>query len=145
MQTQAKRENRSNCPANRARTGVCRVGQCPAKEKKRRMSLAEKTATICILTIAALAALTGCQSPTGEVFPATSTGHKPGILATGDTNKVAFTSVPELSQSKNSTGWESQPTPQIVDLSGVLKGMPTPVMYVSPGDVIYVRPKFISF
>ena len=34
---------------------------------------------------------------------------------------------------------------QIVDLSPVLKGMPTPVMYVSPGDVIYVRPKFISF
>ena len=33
----------------------------------------------------------------------------------------------------------------IVDLSGVLQGMPTPVMYVSPGDVIYVRPKFIGF
>jgi polysaccharide biosynthesis/export protein len=34
---------------------------------------------------------------------------------------------------------------QIVDLSPVLKGMPTPVVYVSPGDLIYVRPKFISF
>jgi len=34
---------------------------------------------------------------------------------------------------------------QIVDLSPVLKGMPTPVMYVSPGDLIYVRPKLISF
>jgi protein involved in polysaccharide export with SLBB domain len=34
---------------------------------------------------------------------------------------------------------------QIVDLSPVLKGMPTPVLYVSPGDLIYVRPKFIGF
>jgi len=35
--------------------------------------------------------------------------------------------------------------PQIVDLSPVLRGIPTQVMYVSPGDVIYVRPRFISF
>jgi polysaccharide biosynthesis/export protein len=34
---------------------------------------------------------------------------------------------------------------QIVDLSPVLKGMPTPVMYVSPGNLIYVPPKLISF
>jgi polysaccharide export outer membrane protein len=34
---------------------------------------------------------------------------------------------------------------QIVDLSKVLRGQPSTVMYVSPGDVIYVRPKFISF
>jgi protein involved in polysaccharide export with SLBB domain len=34
---------------------------------------------------------------------------------------------------------------QIVDLSPVLHGVPTRVMYVSPGDVIYVRPRFISF
>jgi hypothetical protein len=125
MQTQAKRENRSNCPANRARTGVCRVGQCPAKEKKRRMSLAEKTAIICILTISAIAGLTGYQTQTGEVFPASATGHMPGILASRDTINVAFTSAP--------------------DLSPILKRMPAPVLYVSPGDVIYVRPKFISF
>jgi hypothetical protein len=94
-------ENHNNCPASHSGAGVSgALGQRPAEEKKRRMSLAEKTATICILTIAALAALTGCQSPTGEVFPATSTGHKPGILATGDTIKVAFTSAPEPSQSQ---------------------------------------------
>jgi polysaccharide biosynthesis/export protein len=34
---------------------------------------------------------------------------------------------------------------QIVDLSKVLRGQPSAVMYVSPGDVIYVRPKFVSF
>ena len=34
---------------------------------------------------------------------------------------------------------------QIVDLSPILKGMPTPAMYVCPGDVIYIRPRFISF
>ena len=34
---------------------------------------------------------------------------------------------------------------QIVDLSKVLRGQPTSVMYVSPGDVIYVRPKYVSF
>ena len=34
---------------------------------------------------------------------------------------------------------------QIVDLSKVLRGEPTRVMYVSAGDVIYVRPRFVSF
>lgn len=34
---------------------------------------------------------------------------------------------------------------QIVDLSKVLHGVPSRVMYVSAGDVIYVRPRFISF
>ena len=34
---------------------------------------------------------------------------------------------------------------QIVDLSGVLHGQPKGVMYVSAGDVIYVRPRFVSF
>jgi polysaccharide biosynthesis/export protein len=34
---------------------------------------------------------------------------------------------------------------QVVDLSPILRGVPTQVMYVSPGDVIYVRPRFISF
>jgi len=34
---------------------------------------------------------------------------------------------------------------QIVDLSKVLRGVPSRVMYVSAGDVIYVRPRFISF
>jgi hypothetical protein len=34
---------------------------------------------------------------------------------------------------------------QIVDLSKVLRGVPGRVMYVSAGDVIYVRPRFISF
>jgi polysaccharide biosynthesis/export protein len=34
---------------------------------------------------------------------------------------------------------------QIVDLSQVLHGKPGRVMYVSAGDVIYVRPRFISF
>ena len=34
---------------------------------------------------------------------------------------------------------------QIVDLSPVLHGVPTRVMYVNRGDVIYVRPRFISF
>jgi len=34
---------------------------------------------------------------------------------------------------------------QIVDLTPVLHGVPTRVMYVNRGDVIYVRPRFISF
>jgi polysaccharide biosynthesis/export protein len=34
---------------------------------------------------------------------------------------------------------------QIVDLSPLLHGVPTRVMYVNRGDVIYVRPRFISF
>jgi protein involved in polysaccharide export with SLBB domain len=34
---------------------------------------------------------------------------------------------------------------QIVDLSEVLHGKPGRVMYVSAGDVIYVRPRFVSF
>jgi polysaccharide export outer membrane protein len=34
---------------------------------------------------------------------------------------------------------------QIVDLSEVLHGQPSRVMYVSAGDVIYVRPRFVSF
>jgi polysaccharide biosynthesis/export protein len=34
---------------------------------------------------------------------------------------------------------------QIVDLSKVLRGVPSRVMYVSAGDVIYVRQRFISF
>lgn len=33
---------------------------------------------------------------------------------------------------------------QVVDLSLMFKGMPTPAIYINPGDVIYVRPKFIS-
>ena len=34
---------------------------------------------------------------------------------------------------------------QMVDLSKVLRGEPSTAMYVSPGDVIYVRPKSVSF
>lgn len=34
---------------------------------------------------------------------------------------------------------------QILDLSPVLHGVPTKVMYVNRGDVIYVRPRFVSF
>ena len=34
---------------------------------------------------------------------------------------------------------------QIIDLTPVLHGVPTKVMYVNRGDVIYVRPRFISF
>jgi polysaccharide biosynthesis/export protein len=34
---------------------------------------------------------------------------------------------------------------QMVDLSLVLKGVPTRLMYVRAGDVIYVRPRFVSF
>ena len=34
---------------------------------------------------------------------------------------------------------------QIVNLSPVLRGVPTRVTYVSAGDVIYVRPRFFSF
>jgi polysaccharide biosynthesis/export protein len=34
---------------------------------------------------------------------------------------------------------------QIVNLSPVLRGVPTRVTYVNAGDVIYVRPRFISF
>jgi polysaccharide biosynthesis/export protein len=240
MQAQAKWKNHNSCLRSDAETDVSRaLPKRPAEEKQRRMSLAAKAATICLLTVATLAALTGCQSPQGEVFPATSTGHKPGILSSGDTIKVAFTSAPELSQSQKiqpdgkvslplvgeiyavgktpaelqseliglyksqlqnsevvvtlettvipvvvsgevqkpgkivferpatvleaimeAGGFTAYADPkkisvirqmqgdhhtQIVDLSGVLRGMPTPVMYVSPGDVIYVRPKFISF
>jgi polysaccharide biosynthesis/export protein len=34
---------------------------------------------------------------------------------------------------------------QIIDLNPVLHGKPGRVMYVSAGDVIYVRPRFVSF
>jgi polysaccharide biosynthesis/export protein len=34
---------------------------------------------------------------------------------------------------------------QIVNLSPVLHGVPSRVMYVNRGDVIYVRPRFVSF
>ena len=34
---------------------------------------------------------------------------------------------------------------QIVNLSPVLHGVPTRVMYVNRGDVIYVRPRYVSF
>lgn len=124
MQTQAKRRTVVTVPP--IVPGQVSAGRhCPAKEKKKRMSLAEKTAIICILTISAIAGLTGYQTQTGEVFPASATGHMPGILASADTINVAFTSAP--------------------DLSPILKRMPVPVLYVSPGDMIYVRPKFISF
>jgi polysaccharide biosynthesis/export protein len=240
MKTKPKYKNPGNCPAIRAWTGVSRAFmQRSAEEKKRRMSLAEKTATICILTISALATLTGCQTQSGEVLPASASGQKPGILASGDTIKVSFTAAPELNQAQRiepdgnvslplvgeiyaagetpaqlqdkltglyksqlqnsevivtlentvipvvvsgevqkpgkivferpatvleaimeAGGFTAYADPkrvslirqvkgdhhaQVVDLSPILKGIPTPAMYVSPGDVIYVRARFISF
>ena len=181
----------------------------------------------------------GCQTYVSDNFPTNKPGDKPGILAVGDTVKVAFTSAPELnvtqkietdgkislplvgevsaagkstgqlqqeltqlykSQLQNSEvivtlenvaipvvvsgevqkpgkivferpatvleavmeagGFTAYGDPkrvslirqingvqhmQMVDLSKVLRGQPSSVMYVSPGDVIYVRPKFVSF
>ena len=40
---------------------------------------------------------------------------------------------------------DGQHRTQVLDLSPVLRGTTTQAMYVSPGDVIYVRPRFISF
>jgi polysaccharide biosynthesis/export protein len=181
----------------------------------------------------------GCQTYISDTFPSTVPGKKPGVLAVGDTIKVAFTTAPELNvtqkiesdgkvslplvgevtavgksttqlqqelaqlykpQLQNSEvivtlenvaipvvvsgevqkpgkilferpatvleavmeagGFTAYGDPkrvslirqingvqhmQIVDLSKVLRGEPSRVMYVNPGDVIYVRPKFISF
>jgi len=181
----------------------------------------------------------GCQNYISDTFPSTAPGPKPGVLAVGDTIKIAFTTAPELNvtqkiesdgkvslplvgevsavgkspaqlqqeltqlykpQLQNSEvivtlenvaipvvvsgevqkpgkimferpatvleavmeagGFTAYGDPkrvslirqingvqhmQIVDLSKVLRGEPTKVMYVNPGDVIYVRPKFISF
>jgi polysaccharide export outer membrane protein len=180
-----------------------------------------------------------CQTYISDTFPSSVPGPKPGVLAVGDTIKVAFTNAPELNvtqkiesdgkvslplvgevsavgkstaqlqkeltelykpQLQNSEvivtlenvaipvvvsgevqkpgkilferpatvleavmeagGFTAYGDPkkvslirqingvqhmQIVDLSKVLRGQPTRVMYVNPGDVIYVRPKIISF
>jgi hypothetical protein len=104
MQTQAKWENRSNSPANRARTGFRRVfGQCPAKNKKRRTSLAA------IMEAGGFTAYTGPK-------------------------KVSV--IPQLQGDRHT---------QVVDLSPVLRGCRRLHYMSAPGDVICVRPKFISF
>lgn len=91
----------------------------PAKENKRRMSLGEKAGTIVF------------ERPAIMLEPVMQAG---GFTAYADPKKVTLI---RQVQGDHHT--------RIVDLSPVLKGMPKPVIYVSPGDVIYVRPKFISF
>ena len=187
----------------------------------------------------AIAWLTGCQTQSGETLPLSAAGDKPGILASGDMIKVAFTAAPELNQSQKiepngnvslplvgdvyaigktpaqlqtgltqlyksqlqnsevivtlesivipvvvsgevqkpgkvlferpatvleaimeAGGFTAYADPkkvslirqingqhhtQVLNLSPVLRGTTTQAMYVSPGDVIYVRPRFISF
>ncbi len=193
----------------------------------------------CGLVTLLILSVTGCQTYTGETLPESATGEHPGVLSSGDTIRVSFTTAPELNQSQKiesdgrvslpligevyvkgkTTGQlqeeltnlyksqlqnsevivtlESVAIPvvvsgevqkpskivferpatvleaimeaggftaygdpknvsvirqvngvqhtQIVDLSKVLRGEPTRVMYVSAGDVIYVRPRFVSF
>lgn len=205
---------------------------------KRRVFLGQ-TGIIAALTVLAGVWLTGCQTQSGETLPASAAGDKPGILASGDMIKVAFTTAPELNQSQKiepngnvslplvgdvyaigktpaqlqseltqlyksqlqnsevivtlesivipvvvsgevqkpgkvlferpatvleaimeAGGFTAYADPkkislirqingqhhtQVVDLSPILRGTTTQAMYVSPGDVIYVRPKFISF
>jgi polysaccharide export outer membrane protein len=57
-----------------------------------------------------------------------------GFTAYGDPKKIAV--IRQLNGVQHT---------QIVDLSEVLHGKPGRVMYVSAGDVIYVRPRFVSF
>jgi polysaccharide biosynthesis/export protein len=57
-----------------------------------------------------------------------------GFTAYGDPKKIAV--IRQLNGVQHT---------QIVDLSQVLHGKPGRVMYVSAGDVIYVRPRFVSF
>jgi polysaccharide export outer membrane protein len=57
-----------------------------------------------------------------------------GFTAYGDPKKIAV--IRQLNGVQHT---------QIVDLSQVLHGQPGRVMYVSAGDVIYVRPRFVSF
>ena len=207
--------------------------------KKKLRSVAKKLAAVSSTAGLLLLFCAGCATNTGETLPQSATGEKPGVLTSGDTIKVSFTTAPELNQSQKiepdgrvslplvgevyaagkSTGQfqgeltqlyktqlqnsevivtlENVAIPivvsgevqkpgkivferpatvleaimeaggftayadpkrvsvirqvsgehhmQMVDLSQVLKGVPTRVMYVSAGDVIYVRPRFVSF
>jgi polysaccharide biosynthesis/export protein len=209
------------------------------KTDRRLFSAQRKLGIFWGLTTLMLFFYSGCQTYVSDNFPTNKPGDKPGILAVGDTVKVAFTSAPELNVTQKietdgkislplvgevsavgkSTGQlqreltqlykaqlqtsevivtlENVAIPvvvsgevqkpgkvvferpatvleavmeaggftaygdpkrvslirqingvqhmQIVDLSKVLRGQPSTVMYVSPGDVIYVRPKFVSF
>jgi polysaccharide biosynthesis/export protein len=198
----------------------------------------ELIAAICGLAAVFALFCVGCKSYHGETLPSAS-GQLPGLLATGDTIKISFTTAPELNQSQKigpdgkvslplvgdvsaagkttgqlqaeltqlykpqlqnsdvivtleniaipvvvsgevqkpgkiiferpatvleaimeAGGFTAYGDPktisvirqvngvqhtQIVNLSPVLHGVPTRVMYVTRGDVIYVRPRFISF
>jgi polysaccharide biosynthesis/export protein len=191
------------------------------------------------LAMLSILLVAGCQTYSGETLPESATGQHPGVLSSGDTIRVSFTTAPELNQSQRieSDGRVSLPLigqvyatgkttdqlqqeltnlykpqlqnsevlvtlenvaipvvvsgevqkpgkivferpatvleaimeaggftaygdpkkisvirqvngvqhTQIVDLSNVLHGQPSRVMYVSAGDVIYVRPRFVSF
>jgi polysaccharide export outer membrane protein len=193
----------------------------------------------CCLAVSLVLFGASCQTYNSETLPTSASGETPGVLAAGDTIKVAFTTAPEFNQSQKiepdgrvslpligevyavgkSTGQfqseltqlyksqlqnsdvvvtlESVSIPvvvsgevqkpgkivferpatvleaimeaggftaygdpkrisvirriegvqhmQMVDVSQVLRGIPSRVMYVSAGDVIYVRPRFVSF
>ena len=122
-----------------------------------------------ILTISAIAGLTGCQTQTqtqiqksevivtleNTVIPVVVSGEvqkpgkivfeRPAMMLEAIMEAGGFTADADPQKVSLIRQVQGDHHTQIVDLSPVLKGMPTPVMYVSPGDVIYVRPKFISF
>jgi polysaccharide biosynthesis/export protein len=120
-----------------------------------------------ILTISAIAGLTGCQTQTqlqksevivtleNTVIPVVVSGEvqkpgkivfeRPAMMLEAIMEAGGFTADADPQKVSLIRQAQGDHHTQIVDLSPVLKGMPTPVMYVSPGDVIYVRPKFISF
>ena len=130
------------------------------------MSLAEKAGTICVLNTA-IAGLTGCQTKTqlqksevvvtweNTVIPVVVSGEvqkpgkivfeRPAMMLEAIMQAGGFTAHADPKKVTLIRQVQGDHHTEIVDLSPVLKGMPKPVIYVSPGDVIYVRPKFIRF
>ena len=120
-----------------------------------------------ILTISAIAGLTGCQTQTqlqksevivtleNTVIPVVVSGEvqkpgkivfeRPAMMLEAIMEAGGFTADADPQKVSLIRQVQGDHHTQIVDLTPILKGMPTPVMYVSPGDLIYVRPKFISF
>lgn len=191
------------------------------------------------LAILSILVFAGCETYSSETLPQSASGQHPGVLSSGDTIRITFTTAPEFNQSEKieadgrinlpligqvyaigkttgqlqteltnlyksqlqnsdvivtletvaipvvvsgevqkpgkivferpatvleaimeAGGFTAYGDPkkiavirqvkgvqhtQIVDLSGVLHGRPNRVMYVRAGDVIYVRPRFVSF
>lgn len=83
------------------RAGGHRVsGRSRAEGNKKGAFLKGTTDWLYVVAAFAWLSLTGCQSQMSETLSPSASGNKPGILASGDTIKVAFTAAPELNQSQ---------------------------------------------